>query len=201
VFVGTSRGGLITMALAAVRPAAIAGAVLNDIGPVLEPQGLMRIKSYVGKVPQPRSFEEGADILRRLFDAQFPKLTAADWLGYARRTWRDQGGRIVLSYDPQIARALADLDPTDPLPTLWPQFDALGGVPVMVIRGANSDLLSRATVAEMQARHPAFTTIEIPDQGHAPLLSEPETIGRIVEFVARCEEAATRRPSDEIAAP
>jgi pimeloyl-ACP methyl ester carboxylesterase len=199
VFVGTSRGGLITMALAAVRPAAIAGAVLNDIGPVLEPQGLMRIKSYVGKVPQPRSFEEGADILRRLFSGQFPRLAAADWLGYAQRTWRDEAGRLVLTYDPQIGRALADLDPANPLPTLWPQFDALGRVPVMVIRGANSDLLSPATVTAMQARHPDLTTIEIPDQGHAPLLSEPERIADVSAFVAKCERAAQRHHGESAA--
>jgi len=187
VFVGTSRGGLITMALAAVRPAAIAGAVLNDIGPVLEPQGLMRIKSYVGKLPQPRSFEEGADILRRLFSAQFPKLTEAQWLSYAHRTWRDQDGNLLLTYDPRLAHALAEFDPANPLPTLWTQFDALGRVPVMVIRGANSDLLSPATVAAMQARHHDLTAIEIPDQGHAPLLVEPEMIARIAAFVAKCE--------------
>ena len=191
VIVGTSRGGLIAMTLAAVRPTAIAGVVLNDIGPVIEPQGLLRIKNYVGKLPQPRDFTEGADILRSVSGGQFPRLGAADWLAAAHRTWRERGGRLVLVYDPQLARTLAAFDPDQPLPALWQQFDALAHVPMMVIRGAKSDILSIATVEAMRARRRDLTILEVADQGHAPLLAEPETIARIATFIAECE----RRPA------
>jgi pimeloyl-ACP methyl ester carboxylesterase len=187
IFIGTSRGGILTMLLAAVRPTAIAAAVLNDIGPVIEPQGLMRIKSYVGKLPQPRNFDEGADILRRLFGPQFPKLGQADWLAGAHRTFKEDKGRLVTTYDVGIAKSMEGVDPERPLPTLWKEFDALADVPVMVVRGANSDLLAAATVDAMRARRTALETLAVPDQGHAPLLAEADTIAPIVAFVNRCD--------------
>ncbi|WP_137044946.1 alpha/beta fold hydrolase [Pseudolabrys sp. FHR47] len=187
VFVGTSRGGILTMLMAAVRPAAIAGAVLNDIGPVLEAEGLVRIKGYVGKLPTPASYDDAARILARLFGAQFPKLSHDDWLKSAYRTYKDKDGVLIADYDVALARALQDFDPTKPLPDLWPQFEALKPVPVMAIRGANSDLLSAATLDEMSLRHPDLETLIVPDQGHAPLLAEADVIARIAAFVDRCD--------------
>jgi pimeloyl-ACP methyl ester carboxylesterase len=189
VFVGTSRGGILAMLLASARPTAIAGVVLNDIGPVIDVQGLARIKSYVGNLPEPKSFSDGAEILRRLFASQFPKLTEEDWIAFSRRAFKQQDGRLLPTYDVRIARTLESIDLERPLQPLWTEFDALAAVPVMVIRGANSDLLSPATVAAMRARKPDLDAIEVPDQGHAPLLVEPEIIGHISAFIDRCERA------------
>jgi pimeloyl-ACP methyl ester carboxylesterase len=192
VFVGTSRGGILTMLLGPARPTAIAGCVLNDIGPVIEPTGLARIKGYVGKLPSPPSFESAAENLARLFGNQFPKLTGRDWLAFAHRTFKQAGERIVPDYDPQLATILAHVDVGQPLPPLWKEFDSLAGVPMLVIRGSNSEILSTATVAAMRERRSALDVLEVPDQGHAPLLAERETIQCIADFIqARDARAAT----------
>jgi pimeloyl-ACP methyl ester carboxylesterase len=186
IFVGTSFGGVLAMMLAVLPPAAVAGVILNDIGPVMEPRGLIRIKSYVGKLPIARNFEEGAEILRWLFEAQFTKLAPQDWIAFAQRTWREGHGTLVPSHDPKLARALRSYS-LERLPTLWDQFDALARIPLMVIRGANSDMLARPTLNEMLARRGQLEVVVIPDQGHAPLLAEPNVIRRVAAFVASCD--------------
>ncbi|MCC6777660.1 MAG: alpha/beta hydrolase [Hyphomicrobiales bacterium] len=190
VFVGTSRGGILTMLLATQRPTVIAGCVLNDIGPVIEPKGLARIKSYVGRLPQPASFHEGADILRRLFGNEFPRLGDDDWVAFAHRTFKDAGKRIVADYDVRLARILQEVDLDRPVPTLWKELDALARVPMMVIRGGNSDILSTATVEAMRARREQLDVLEVPDQGHAPILAGGDVLGAIAAFVARCDASS-----------
>jgi pimeloyl-ACP methyl ester carboxylesterase len=193
LFIGTSRGGILAMFCAAVRPTLVAGVVLNDIGPVIEPKGLVRIKSYVGRLPRPRNFEEAADILRRLFSAQFPKLGPEDWHAMARRAFRQKDdGRLVPTYDDRIAKTMEGADFERSLPPLWKEFDALANVPVMVIRGENSDILSAATVDAMRVRRAEMETVVVPEQGHAPLLAEADVIARIKAFATRCDEARAR---------
>jgi len=189
IFIGTSRGGILAMLLGAVRPGAIAAVVLNDIGPVVEAAGLLRIKSYVGKLPQPKDFADAAELQRRLFGAQFPKLTADDWLASARRSFKDDHGRLVPTYDVNLAKTLSVVTADQPPPDLWPQFDALAGFPVMVIRGMLSDILSEQTVEEMRAHHPSLEIVEVENEGHAPLLADEPTMTRIRAFVTRAQAA------------
>jgi pimeloyl-ACP methyl ester carboxylesterase len=193
--IGTSRGGLITMALSATRPALLRGVVLNDIGPVIEGKGLARIRGYVGKLPSPRTYADGGQVLRSLFDAQFPRSTDEEWQALARSTWKEANGRLVADYDPALSHTLEGIDLEKPVPTLWHLFNGLKGVPVMVLRGANSDLLSAETLAAMSEAHPDLDAVVVPDQGHVPALRGRDMIQRIRRFVIKVEENGPgRRP-------
>ncbi len=184
VIVGTSRGGLIAMVLAATAKDRLAGVLLNDIGPELAPEGLANIMGYLGVAPRVKTYPEAAAALRARMGERFPGLSDARWRVLAER-WFDQGpDGLVLNYDPKIRDALeatADQPPAD----LWPLFDALAGVPVAVVRGANSDLLTADTVARMQARRPDLIVAEVPDRGHVPFLDEPEAQAAFAALLAR----------------
>ncbi len=190
IFIGTSRGGLHTMLLSATRPAVIRGAVLNDIGPVLEPRGMARIRGCVGMLPQPRSLQDAVGLLKETMSERFDGLSEADWEAYARITFTDAVGRFCQRYDRNLMKPLESLDLEQPLPTLWPLFDGLRDVPLLIIRGANSDLLSAETLREMASRHPGAEILIAKGQGHAPLLLDEETITRICAFVAAADCAA-----------
>jgi pimeloyl-ACP methyl ester carboxylesterase len=194
IFIGSSRGGILTMLMGVAHPGALASVVLHDIGPVIEPEGLARIKSYLGRIPQPRTLAEGAEILERLFATQFPKFTAGQWRTAAHRAWRLRDGGIEPTYDIQLAQTLADFDIKRPLPPLWNEFDTLARLPMLVIRGANSDILSRTTLEAMAARHPGMESIEVPDEGHVPSL-EGDLVAAISRFVAACDATHAIKPA------
>lgn len=190
ILLGTSRGGLISMAMAAAQPKLLAGVILNDIGPALEMGGLMKIKGYIADPPPRKTWDEAARGLKELFGSVFPSLTDDEWMAWARRAFRDKaGGGLERTYDLKISHTLDGLDPSNPLPQVWDLFDALAAVPLMLIHGALSDLLSVQGVRDMAARRPDIDLVTVPDQGHAPLLADKPTMDRIVAFCRRCDEA------------
>jgi pimeloyl-ACP methyl ester carboxylesterase len=182
--VGTSRGGIITMLMAAMRPTAMGPVVLNDIGPVIETRGLARIIGYVGRMPVPKTWPDAVMVLREMNERAFPDFTDAQWEEIAHDVFDEHKGRPALAYDRKLARALGRTDLSRPLPEMWPQFIALGQVPAFVLRGENSDLLSETTLEAMVERHPNLRSMTVLTQGHAPVLKEAETVEAIGAFFA-----------------
>jgi pimeloyl-ACP methyl ester carboxylesterase len=183
--IGTSRGGLIAMAMAVAQPTSLGAVVLNDIGPVIELEGLMRISGYAGRMPQPASWKEAAELVADLNRRAFPAVGEPEWEEVARQWFSDKDGRPAPGYDLAIGRTLSLKGGS--VPQLWPLFGALARVPLLVIRGENSDILSAATVAAMQERHPYCAVVEVAGQGHAPLLKDAATIGAIGQFLAAAD--------------
>jgi pimeloyl-ACP methyl ester carboxylesterase len=196
--VGTSRGGLLAMIIALMRPAALGAVVLNDIGPVIERNGLARIAGYVGRMPLPASWPEAAARVRDLMRKQFTGIREEEWIDLARTWYGDENGLPSPAYDARIANSIRIADIGSDLPEMWEQFAALARIPVMVIRGENSDLLSAATVQLMTRAHPALVTHTVPKEGHAPLLRDQQTIGAIADFLAQSDARHLQagRPSE-----
>lgn len=186
--IGTSRGGLIMHVLAAMRPDLFRSAILNDIGPVIEAQGLVDIRSYLEKASRPRTFTEAAAGQRAIHGAAFPALTDDDWDRLARALYRDEGGVPVADFDPALLNVLTAFDPTKPAPDLWPLFARLSDVPMLVVRGENSSLLSPETLAEMAKRHPDCETVTVAGQGHPPMLETGGLPQQIAAFLSRADD-------------
>jgi pimeloyl-ACP methyl ester carboxylesterase len=190
-FLGTSRGGLIIHLIAAMRPSVLKAVVLNDVGPVLDGEGLAHIRAYLERAPKPSSFADAVAIQRAAHGNAFTALQSADWERMAKAIYRDENGTPVADFDPKLLRTLKDFDLNRPLPDLWPQFEGLKGVPLLAIRGGNSKLLSAATLAEMARRHPDCRPATVEGQGHAPLLETGDLPSLIADFIAGAEAKAT----------
>ncbi|WP_170440501.1 alpha/beta fold hydrolase [Ruegeria arenilitoris] len=173
---GTSRGGLIAMTLAAICPERLSAVILNDVGPVIEPSAIGRIMDYVGKAPAATTLEQAAFALKQAMDPQFPGVSIETWRKQAAFQYEETGTGLRLRYDPALRTALQEQIAAGPPADLWPLFEALNPLPTGVIRGANSDLLSAETLAEMHRRHAGLISAEVPDRGHVPFLDEPQSI-------------------------
>ena len=189
VFIGTSMGGLITMALTATQPKRVVAAILNDIGPQVDPAGLARIAAYSGMPVQIDSWADAAAYARRINGVAFPEHTEADWQAFARRTFREgTEGVPVLDYDPDIAVPIRAMGAKALVPNLWPWFRRLARKkPTLLVRGATSDLLSLAIADKMRKAAPDMDYVEVPGIGHAPMLDEPAAKAAIFQFLAGVE--------------
>lgn len=180
---GTSRGGLIALSLAVGHRARLTGVCLNDIGPEIETEGLTEIMGYLGITPTYRTYEEAADALMEVKSREFPSVTRARWRQHAERVWEETDDGLVLRYDPLLRKAILEASATGTIADLWPMFDALDGLPMALLRGENSTILSRATAVQMQQRRPDLIYAEVPGRGHVPFLDERESREVISAFL------------------
>lgn len=187
VVVGTSMGGLMTMLMAHARPGRMAAVVMNDIGPEVQAAGLARISGYVGQGRSYPTWVHAARGLAEAHGAAFPDYDLDQWLEMAKRTMVvTQNGRIGFDYDMAIAEPFAKPGNAAP-PNLWLAYEALRDVPMLLVRGALSDLLTPDTVKQMGKRNPAMRTITVPRVGHAPTLDEPEVRSAILALLDTVE--------------
>lgn len=181
--IGTSRGGLIAMVIAATQKNRLLGVCLNDVGPVLERAGLERIGAYLGQAPTVQTLEEVADRIPSTMPG-FSGVSEMRWAEEAIRHFVQLDGRVGLTYDPAL-RVAFDTAMAAPPVDAWPIFDACLGMPLALIRGANSDVLSRATAEAMRARNPSMSCVEVPCRGHVPFLDEPQALNGIRDWLAQ----------------
>lgn len=187
--IGTSRGGLLAMIIASIRPTTVGSVILNDIGPVIERDGLLRLKSYVGNTPTPKNWDEATKLIQDLNGPQFPSLSDEEWNDLARQFFLEADGKPLQSYDMDIAKPFSMIDFSQKIPSMWPQFKALAAFPLLTIRGELSDILSAECLQHMQQEIPSMRTIVVPKQGHAPLLNDVEIHNQIFDFINQTEGA------------
>jgi pimeloyl-ACP methyl ester carboxylesterase len=180
--IGTSMGGMLAMMLAVGHRDRVSGLVLNDMGPEVDPVGLERIKGYAGRLPNPKNWDDAIAQTKTMFGSAWPNLSPERWSTLARRGYREaETGTLRVDADPMIGEMLR----AAPAATanLWPFWKALRGIPMLAIRGAQSDILSAATFAKMKAENPELQQLEVAKRGHVPLLDEPECMAAIDAFL------------------
>ena len=180
---GTSRGGLIGMLLAATAPNRLSALCLNDIGPVIETKGLDAIKDYVGRRPSAKTLDEAAKALATRLDG-FDGVPESRWREEAEKHFVEVADGLDINYDPELR---VNVVAPQPEVDLWPLFGTLAGKPLALIRGANSDLLSKTTADEMARHRPDMIRAEVPGRGHVPFLDEPEALTAIKAWLDRCD--------------
>jgi len=180
--IGTSMGGLIAMVLAATQPGLVAGIVLNDVGPEVDPAGLERIRGYAGKAAPVSNWAEAIAQVRATYGCSWPGLSDERWEKVVRLSYRENAqGEPEVDADPRISEGLRDAQTA--APDLWPLWAALARTPILAIRGAHSDILSAATLGRMQREKTDLKVLSVANRGHAPLLDEPECVAAIDEFL------------------
>jgi len=183
--VGTSMGGLMSFGIHALSPSLLTHVVINDIGPVLAKEGLDRIKQYVGSTMSFPNWESATSFISQANGAVFPHYTRGDWAVFTRRMCTEREDGVWLDYDPLISFPMRQPEGEAELANLWPLYDGLEIFRLCWFRGGASDLLDSACAAEMRARHPNMTYLEVPGVGHAPMLDEPGVADAICEFINR----------------
>jgi pimeloyl-ACP methyl ester carboxylesterase len=182
---GTSRGGLNAMGLAMGAKERLLGVALNDIGPVIDPAGLTFIMGYLGKNPGARTHVDAARAMERSMTG-FRDVPFTRWMEEAVKHFRQSGGGLMITYDPNLRRAV-EAQGAQAAPDLWPFFDALEGLPLAALRGENSDLLSEETFAEMKRRRPDMIAATVVGRGHIPFLDEPESVAALQTWLDRLQ--------------
>lgn len=185
IAVGTSMGGLMSLMLAAMRPGVFAGIIVNDIGPEVDPAGLMRLAGYVGQDMEFDDWASAETSIKAQGKEIFSGFEAQDWTDFARRVCEEHpSGRVRFAYDPAIANGLKGGDASAVPPDLWSLWDGIAHVPTLVLRGETSDILSIETVTRMVAQHPRATLATVPHRGHAPILDEAVALDAIRSFLS-----------------
>lgn len=187
IILASGWSGVITMTLATLYPTMIGPLIFNDTGPKLETTGLIRLQAFIGRLPTPTSWRKAAELIKELNQNHFTDLRNDDWLRLAHQQYNDNNGHPEQAYDPNLEKTLVMVDATEGTPLMWDQFNATKHVPMLVIRGENSDVLSKETFEKMATDHPNLQRFTVANEGHTPRLDDDLSIERIRLFLDQCD--------------